>query len=104
MSKDGKTVLLEIITPREMFFSGQVEMLAVTTDDGQEGFLSGHLWCVKLLAEKGLLKIREPGRKELRYVRTKSGYVDIKDRFVVYTEEAEWLENSETAEQPGRKE
>ena len=92
MTDADKGVLLEVITPREMFYSGQVEMVVVPTTDGEEGFMAHHVWCVKLLAEKGRVKIRETGAKDLKIIDIKGGHVDIKDRFVVYTVEAEWVE------------
>lgn len=99
MSNSGKGVLLEVITPEAMFYSGIVEMLIVPTTEGQEGFLSGHVWCVKLLAEKGRLKIREHGSGVQKQALVYGGYVDIRDRFVVYTDKAVWDEElTESAE------
>lgn len=95
MTDVDKGVLLEVITPREMFYSGQVEMVVVPTTDGEEGFMVHHVWCVKLLTEKGRVKIRETGAKELKIIDIKGGHVDIKDRFVVYADEAEWAEEYE---------
>ncbi|SCJ29499.1 F0F1 ATP synthase subunit epsilon [uncultured Eubacterium sp.] len=92
MSDADKGVLLEVITPREMFYSGQVELVVVPTTEGEEGFMAHHVWCVKLLAEKGRVKIREVGAKNLKLIDIKGGHVDIKDRFVVYTDEAVWTE------------
>lgn len=92
MSDADKGVLLEVITPREMFYSGQVELVVVPTTEGEEGFMAHHVWCVKLLAEKGRVKIREVGAKDLKLIDIKGGHVDIKDRFVVYTDEAAWTE------------
>ena len=92
MSDADKGVLLEVITPREMFYSGQVEMVVVPTTEGEEGFMAHHVWCVKLLAEKDRVKIREVGAKDLKLIDIKGGHVDIKDRFVVYTDEAVWTE------------
>lgn len=92
MSDADKGVLLEVITPREMFYSGQVELVVVPTTEGEEGFMAHHVWCVKLLAEKGRVKIREVGAKNLKLIDIKGGHVDIKDRFVVYTDEAVWAE------------
>ena len=91
----GKSVRAEIITPRSMFFAGDVEMLIAPTTEGQEGFMANHVWCCKLLADSGVLSLREPGEKSLRKARIKGGYIDIKDRFVVYTDEAEWESNKE---------
>lgn len=90
MADEKKSVLLQVITPAEMFFSGQVEMVVVTCRDGQEGFMAGHSWCVKLLADEGVLKIRRAGESETLRARTRGGHVDIKENFVVYTDEAKW--------------
>ncbi len=91
---DGREgVLLQVITPEEMFFSGQVDMGIATCRDGQEGFMANHAWCVKLLADEGTLKIRRHGEKDLLRARVKGGHVDIKERFVIYTDEAEWEED-----------
>lgn len=95
MSSEAKHVSLEVITPREMFYRGQVEMLIVPTKDGEEGFMVNHVWCVKLLAGSGQIKIREAGAKDFKTAKIKGGHVDIKDRFVVYTDEAEWAEEYE---------
>lgn len=95
MNNADKGVLLQVITPREMFYSGQVEMVVVPTTEGEEGFMAGHVWCVKLLAEKGRVKIREAGAKELKIINIKGGHVDIKDRFVVYADDAAWQEEYE---------
>lgn len=92
MSSGRRSVKLEIITPREMFYTGQVEMLSVPTVSGQEGFMAGHIWCVKLLTAEGDVKIREAGVSQLKTAVIHGGYVDIKDDFIVYTDGAEWKE------------
>ena len=85
------TVELEIITPSELFYNGEIESLVCTTTDGEEGFLPGRLWCCKLLGDKGKARIREKDgvRKTLSI---KGGYVEIRDKFVLFTEEASWTE------------
>lgn len=45
----SRAVELSIITPAELFYSGKVDSVRVTTMDGEEGFKAGHAWCVKLL-------------------------------------------------------
>ena len=82
----SRAVELSIITPAELFYSGKVDSVRVTTMDGEEGFKAGHAWCVKLLAPDGHVRLRpsaadgdEPKR-------------DIKDRFVIYAEDAAWVE------------
>jgi len=87
---DDKRFLLEVITPRQMFFSGEADMVIVTTRDGEEGFMKNHQWCVALLAEEGRLQIRIPGEREKKIAYIKGGHIDVKDRIVVYAEEARW--------------
>lgn len=103
MNNGSKGVLLEIVTPEEMFYSGSVEMLAVPTTQGQEGFLPNHVWCVKLLAEKGRLKFREQGASELQSAEVYGGYVDIRDHFVVYTDKAVWNKELEESVKNNKK-
>lgn len=86
----SKAAELTIITPGEMFYSGQVSMVRVTTLDGEEGFKAGHAWCVKLLAENGHVRLQEAGG--LRIAALKGGHIDIKDKFVIYAEDAAWVE------------
>ncbi|MDD6043752.1 MAG: hypothetical protein PUB87_08400 [Eubacteriaceae bacterium] len=83
-------VQIEIVTPSELFFQGEGESLVCTTTDGEEGFLKGHSWCCKLLGETGKVRIRTKDG-ELKTARIKGGYVDIKDKFIVFSDEAEWL-------------
>lgn len=85
-------VLVEIFTPREMFFRGAVETLVVSTYDGEEGFMAKHTWCCTLLKETGKVKIHQQDRKSPLVAKVKGGYVDIKDHFVVFVDEAEWIE------------
>lgn len=85
------STLLEIITPEEMFFSGQVEMVVVSTYEGQEGYMANHAWCCKLLAEEGIVKIRESeSGKQFKIAEIKGGYIDVKDHIVIYTDQANW--------------
>lgn len=85
----SKVVSLEIITPSEMFYSGQVEMVVVTTDQGEEGFMANHSWCIKLLAKEGRIRIRQADG-EKKVARVQGGHVDIKEHFVVYVDQARW--------------
>ena len=112
----SRAVELSIITPAELFYSGKVDSVRVTTMDGEEGFKAGHAWCVKLLAPDGHVRLRpspadgdEPKREKsgeglaagsgnaagsggLRVAALKGGHIDIKDRFVIYAEDAAWVE------------
>ena len=87
---NDKRFLLEVITPREMFFSGEVDMVIVRTLDGEEGFMKNHQWCVALLADEGKLQIRLAGETEKKIAWIKGGHIDVKEKAVVYAEEAGW--------------
>lgn len=84
-------IQMEIITPSELFYSGEIESLVVKTTEGEEGFLAGHSWCIKLLPEDGKVRIIDSAGAT-RTALVKSGYVDIKDKFVVFSDEARWVE------------
>ena len=82
-------VKLEIVTPKESFYNGQVQMLAVDTTSGSEGYMSRRQWCIKLLADPGKLKIvEEDGTEKFGVIH--GGFVEIRDDFMIYTEKAEW--------------
>ncbi len=83
------TTKLEIITPREMYFNGEIESLTVTTVNGSEGFLPGHVWCRKLLSGDGKAMFRESGTGKEHTLLLTGGYVEIRDNFTVFTEEVE---------------
>lgn len=89
----SRSVELSIITPAEMFYTGRVDSVRVTTLDGEEGFKAGHAWCVKLLAPDGHVRLREAEHDGvLRMAALKGGHIDIKDTFVIYAEDAAWVE------------
>lgn len=52
-----KSFLLKIVTPQQLFYSGEVEMVVVEQGSGQEGYMAGHSPALKRL-EKGEVKIR----------------------------------------------
>ena len=85
-----KTTKLEIMTPGEMIYEGDIESLIVETVNGSEGYMPGHIWCVHLMKENGKVEFREPGTEKLRELSTQGGFVEIRDTFTVYTEKAEW--------------
>lgn len=91
----SSSVKLEIITPTDMFYTGDVEILMAQTVDGDEGYMNNHVWCYKLLKDEGKVKFREEGAPAgptgLKVVDVKGGgYVEIRDHFVVFAEEATW--------------
>ena len=90
----ANSVRLEVITPSKLFYRGEVELVIVTTLDGDEGFMAGHVWACKLL-DIGELWIQEKGaaKNEWRVAAVAGGFIDVKDSIVIYTDAAEWAED-----------
>lgn len=95
--KTDSTAELEILTPDDKFYSGEVEMLSIKLNSGFEGYMRGHIFCRKLLAEDGMALIREKdapsGEAGLKKVKLQGGFVEIRDDvFTVYAEAAEYVD------------
>ncbi len=86
----AKGIVLEIITPDKRFYTGEVELLTIKTAEGYEGFMANHSWCCKLLAENGEARIRPLGDSQFIEANLKGGYINVKDRLIVYADKAEW--------------
>ena len=88
------SVRLEVITPSKLFYRGDVELVIVTTLDGDEGFMAGHVWACKLL-DVGELWIQEAGaaKNEFKVAAVAGGFIDVKDSIVIYTDAVEWSED-----------
>ena len=85
--------MLEIVTPEKRFYSGEVELVVVRTETGEEGFLANHIWAVKLLAS-GEMRLREPGSKETRRADISGGFIDVHGDILIFTDSAEWKEET----------
>ena len=90
----ANSVRLEVITPSKLFYRGEVELVIVTTLDGDEGFMAGHVWACKLL-DVGELWIQEKGagKNEFRVAAVAGGFIDVKDSIVIYTDAVEGSED-----------
>ena len=88
------SVKLEIVTPSKLFYRGEVDLVIVTTLDGDEGFMAGHCWGCKLL-DIGELWIQEKGagKDEWRVAALSGGFIEIKDSIIIYTDAVEWSED-----------
>ena len=88
------SVKLEIVTPSKLFYRGEVDLVIVTTLEGDEGFMAGHCWGCKLL-DIGELWIQEKGagKDEWRVAALAGGFIDIKDSIIIYTDAVEWSED-----------
>ena len=90
----ANSIKLEIITPSKLFYRGFVELVIVTTLEGDEGFMYGHSWACKLL-DIGELWIQEEGAgpDDFRVAAISGGFIDVKDSIIIYTDAVEWAED-----------
>ena len=88
----AKTFNLEIITPEMLFYRGEVQMVTVETTDGKEGFMAGHSWACKLLAP-GEVRIKEDEKSDFKIGKLSGGYIDVKEKTVIFADTAEWKED-----------
>ena len=85
---------LEVMTPSKLFYRGEVDMVIVTTKDGDESFMAGHVWACKLLEVSELwIQEKGAGKDEWRVAAVAGGFVDMKDSMVIYTDAVEWSED-----------
>ncbi len=85
------TIRLEAITPSGLFYDGEVNMLICKTVSGFEGFMAMHAPVCKLLNEDGEIRIKETEGGDFKVAKTVGGYIDVRDRIILYTDEAEWV-------------
>ncbi|MDF3002854.1 MAG: synthase subunit epsilon [Bacillota bacterium] len=98
-----KSMLLEVITPSKLFYKGEVELVIARTLNGDEGYMAGHTWAVKLLAA-GELWFQEAGSKDFKIAAIAGGFVDVKDNIIIFTDAAEWPEDIDLARAEHEKE
>lgn len=96
-------MLLEVITPSKLFYKGEVELVIARTLTGDEGYMPGHTWAVKLL-DAGELWFQEAGAKDFKIAALAGGFVDVKDNIVIFTDAAEWPEDIDLARAEHEKE
>ncbi|MDD2189269.1 MAG: ATP synthase F1 subunit epsilon [Eubacteriales bacterium] len=83
------SVMLEVTTPSKLFYKGEVDLVIVRTLTGDEGFMAGHSWAVKLL-DAGELWFQEAGSKDFKIAALAGGFIDVKDSITIFTDAAEW--------------
>ncbi len=78
----------EVVTPYQMFFEGQAEMLILTSKDGEVGILPGHAPLMIALTP-GELRIKAKG--EWRVAVATNGYAEVTpELMIVVVNAAEW--------------
>ncbi|MDO8786121.1 MAG: F0F1 ATP synthase subunit epsilon [Syntrophales bacterium] len=84
---DEPGVILEIVTPEKMAFSGKVEQVTIQGSEGQFGVLKGHAPLLSSV-EIGELNFTRDGKKT--YYAVSNGYAEVaSDKVTVLVEAAE---------------
>ena len=63
MADQSKFFRLQVISPDRIFYDGDVEMVELTTSEGDMGVLKGHIPLTAILVP-GILKIKEDGQEK----------------------------------------
>lgn len=81
---------LQIITPDRKFYQGDVEMVELTTSEGQIGVYAKHIPLTAVVAP-GVLKIHESG--QVKEAALMSGFIQIMpEQVTILAEVVEWPE------------
>ena len=81
---------LQVISPDRIFYDGDVEMVELTTSEGEMGVLKGHIPLTAILVP-GVLKIKEDGQE--RKAALHDGFVEVfQDHMTILAESCEWPE------------
>lgn len=80
---------LQVVTPDDVFYDDQVEMIITRTTNGDRGILKNHIPFVAGLVE-GNLRIKKDGK--FKEAKIAEGFVTVdKEKTVILTESAKWL-------------
>ena len=83
-----KTLQVQIVTPYEMFFDGPVEMVVVTSKDGELGVMPGHTPVIAALTPG---EVRLKIHNEWRILAATNGYAEIGPELtIIVVNAAEW--------------
>lgn len=79
---------LEIISPNEKFYEGDVVMAEYNTTEGEVGVYAGHIPMTQIVAPGELIITEESGQKKAALM---SGFVEIvSDKMTILAEVVEW--------------
>ena len=85
---DAKVMNLKIISPDRIFYDGDVEMIEITTTEGEMGIYPEHIPLTAIIAP-GILRIHEPGG--VKEAALHDGFIEIqKKKVVILAESCEW--------------
>ncbi len=79
---------VKIVTPDEIFYEGDTEMIIVRTTEGDRGILKNHRPLVAGLSE-GTLRLKKDGK--FKEAQISGGFIQVdKEQAVIITESADW--------------
>ncbi|MCR5797339.1 ATP synthase F1 subunit epsilon [Eubacterium xylanophilum] len=90
---DIKKFQLDIISPERVFYTGDVEMVELTTTEGDIGIYAGHIPLTTVVAP-GVLTITESsGEDGLKYAAVLEGFMEVlPDKVTILAQSCEWPE------------
>ena len=92
---DLKKFRLEVISPERIFYSGDVEMLELTTTEGEIGIYADHIPLTTIIAP-GVMTITETG-SQLEQAAVLEGFMEItQEKVTVLAQSCEWPEEIDT--------
>ncbi len=88
---DRKKFHLEVISPERVFYENDVEMVELTTTEGEIGIYADHIPLTTILAP-GIMTITEAGG-EFREAAVLEGFMEItQDKVTILAQSCEWPE------------
>lgn len=85
-----KTLHVEIVTPYELFFEGPVEMVVITSKDGEIGIMPGHSPLIAAL-KPGEIRIKVD--QQWKVAAATNGYAEVGPELtIIVVNAAEWPE------------
>ena len=88
---DLKRFQLEVISPERIFYTGEAEMVELTTTEGDIGIYADHIPLTTIVAP-GIMTITEPGGK-LKEAAVLEGFMEItQEKVTILAQSCEWPE------------
>ena len=88
---DLKKFQLEVISPERIFYSGDVEMVELTTTEGDIGIYADHIPLTTIIAP-GIMTITEAGN-QTKEAAVLEGFMEItQDKVTILAQSCEWPE------------
>lgn len=92
---ERKTFRLEVISPERIFYTGDAEMVELTTTEGDIGIYADHIPLTTIVAP-GVMTITEPGGV-LKEAAVLEGFMEITpDKVTILAQSCEWPEEIDT--------